>query len=30
MEGVTITNHSANDPIVMLKHFGPNNPDLIL
>lgn len=29
-EGVTITNHSANDPIVMLKHFGPNNPDLVL
>ena len=30
IEGVTITNHSANDPIVMLKHFGPNNPDLVL
>lgn len=28
--GVTITNPSANDPIVMLKHFGPNNPDLVL
>ena len=27
-EGVTITNHSSTDPIVMLKHFGPNNPDL--
>lgn len=27
-EGVTITNTSANDPIVMLKHFGPANPDL--
>jgi hypothetical protein len=28
MEGVKITNHSSTDPIVMLKHFGPNNPDL--
>jgi hypothetical protein len=28
MEGVKITNHSTTDPIVMLKHFGPNNPDL--
>lgn len=28
MEGVTITNHSTTDPLVMLKHFGPNNPDL--
>ncbi|MCE5250566.1 hypothetical protein LLG96_10155 [bacterium] len=27
-EGVTITNPSATDPIVMLKHFGPGNPDL--
>ena len=27
-EGVTITNPSKADPIVMLKHFGPNNPDL--
>ncbi len=26
--GVTITNPSTCDPIVMLKHFGPNNPDL--
>jgi len=26
--GVTITNQSATDPIVMLKHFGPKNPDL--
>ncbi len=26
--GVTISNPSANDPIVILKHFGPNNPDL--
>ncbi|MBV6643757.1 MAG: hypothetical protein KI791_23760 [Cyclobacteriaceae bacterium] len=29
-EGVTITNYSDCDPIVMLKHFGPNNPDLNL
>ncbi len=28
MEGVTIVNPSATDPIVMLKHFGPGNPDL--
>ncbi|TDB60426.1 class I mannose-6-phosphate isomerase [Arundinibacter roseus] len=28
--GVTITNHSSVDPLVMLKHFGPNNPDLVL
>jgi hypothetical protein len=27
-EGVTITNYSSTDPIVMLKHFGPKNPDL--
>ena len=27
-EGVTIVNPSATDPIVMLKHFGPGNPDL--
>jgi hypothetical protein len=27
-EGVTITNPSTCDPIVMLKHFGPDNPDL--
>ena len=30
MEGVTIVNYSSTDPIVMLKHFGPNNPDLVL
>lgn len=29
-EGVKITNLSATDPIVMLKHFGPGNPDLKL
>ena len=27
-EGVKITNPSTCDPIVMLKHFGPGNPDL--
>lgn len=27
-EGVSITNPSKTDPIVMLKHFGPDNPDL--
>ena len=26
-EGVTISNPSRSDPIVMLKHFGPGNPD---
>ncbi len=26
--GVKIKNHSQTDPIVMLKHIGPNNPDL--
>jgi len=26
--GVKIENHSETDPIVMLKHLGPNNPDL--
>lgn len=30
MEGVKIVNTSTTDPIVMLKHFGPGNPDLIL
>jgi hypothetical protein len=29
-EGVKITNASTTDPIVMLKHFGPENPDLKL
>jgi hypothetical protein len=28
--GVKIINQSKTDPIVMLKHFGPANPDLIL
>ena len=27
-QGVTIVNPSATDPIVILKHFGPGNPDL--
>ena len=30
LEGVQITNTSSTDPIVMLKHFGPGNPDLAL
>lgn len=29
-EGVKIVNTSSTDPIVMLKHFGPGNPDLDL
>ena len=28
--GVKIQNFSKTDPIVMLKHFGPGNPDLVL
>ena len=28
--GVAIHNPSKTDPIVMLKHFGPANPDLKL
>ena len=28
--GVKITNPSLSDPLVMLKHFGPENPDLVL
>jgi hypothetical protein len=27
--GVTICNPSKADPLVMLKHFGPENPDLV-
>ena len=30
LEGVVIVNNSKTDPIVMLKHFGPGNPDLDL
>jgi hypothetical protein len=26
--GVRITNASDSEPLVMLKHFGPKNPDL--
>jgi len=26
--GVVITNQSASEPLVMLKHFGPNHPDM--
>lgn len=29
-EGLPITNPSSADPLVMLKHFGPGNPDLKL
>lgn len=29
-EGVTISNPSKADPIVLLKHFGPENPDLVV
>jgi len=28
-EGVQIVNRSENDPIVILKHFGPGNPDMV-
>ena len=28
--GVKISNPSKTDPLVMLKHFGPGNPDLVL
>jgi hypothetical protein len=30
IDGVKISNHSKTDPIVMLKHFGPGNPDLYI
>lgn len=29
-EGVVVSNQSETEPLVMLKHFGPNNPDLKL
>jgi hypothetical protein len=29
-DGVKIVNNSDTDPIVILKHFGPRNPDLVL
>ena len=28
--GIVIKNPSESDPIVMLKHFGPENPDLVM
>jgi hypothetical protein len=28
--GVKLMNTSTTDPIVMLKHFGPGNPDLVI
>lgn len=28
--GVMISNPSLTDPLVMLKHFGPGNPDLVI
>lgn len=30
IEGIKIVNLSTTDPIVMLKHFGPENPEMIL
>ena len=30
IEGVKIVNLSTTDPIVMLKHFGPANPEMVL
>ncbi len=30
MDGVKIVNESTTDPMVMLKHFGPGNPELSL
>ena len=26
-EGVRVENRSESDPLVILKHFGPGNPD---
>ena len=28
LNGVTITNHSCWEPVVILKHFGPNHPGM--
>jgi hypothetical protein len=28
LKGVTITNASRWEPLVMLKHFGPNHPGM--
>jgi hypothetical protein len=30
VRGVVVVNPSRTDPLVMLKHFGPGNPDLAL
>jgi len=30
LAGVLITNNSPTDPLVMLKHYGPENPALRL
>jgi len=27
-EGVVVENKSETDPLVILKHFGPGNPDV--
>ena len=27
-EGILIENHSDFEPLVILKHFGPNNKDM--
>jgi len=29
LAGIRIVNHSETDPIVMLKHFGPENPEWV-
>jgi hypothetical protein len=29
-KGVKISNPSKSDPIILLKHFGPGNPDLVM
>ena len=28
-KGVRIENKSSSDPLVILKHFGPGNPDAV-
>ena len=28
VEGIMVANHSKREPLVMLKHFGPNNPEM--
>ncbi|NLB56501.1 MAG: hypothetical protein GX811_12220 [Lentisphaerae bacterium] len=30
IEGVVITNNSITEPMVIIKHFGPENPDLVV